>query len=267
MQLQGFWYPSTLYFFSKKRRRVYRTLKIILGDGNNKKIRKIALNLYKNFALNIADYILLINWNKSNWMNFVDLNHADKKMKEITKNGKGVVISTAHIGNWEVAGFIIGYMGYKAHGIGLSQPNKKVEELYREVRKRGNLFVHPFRGGFIGVYRALMKGEIATIVSDRDLNKDGVPVQFFGKCVSFPKGSAVLAYRTGARSIFGCAIRMTDGKYRAYLEPEIIVDRSKSKEEFIKEYVQKFATILENYIRKYPDQWFHFFDYFKEFEC
>jgi lauroyl/myristoyl acyltransferase len=113
----------------------------------------------------------------------------------------------------------------------------------------------------------LKKGEIATIVSDRDLNKDGVPVTFFGKCVTFPKGSAVLAYRTEAKSVFGCAMRISDGKYRAYLEPEIKVDRNKGEKEFVKEYVQKFASILENYIKRYPDQWFHFFDYFREFEC
>ena len=254
-------------FFIRKRRQVFHTLKIILNNEDQKLIRKTAINLYKNFALNITDYFLLFTWNKNNWRNFVDLNGVDKKMADLTLNGKGVVVSTAHIGNWEVAGFIIGYMGYRANGIGLPQPDKKTEELYREVRTSGNVFVHPFKGGAVGVYKALRRGEIATIVSDRDLNKDGIPVQFFGKCVTFPKGSAVLAYRTGVKSVFGCAIRVADGKYKAFLEPEIAIDRDKEEKEFVKEYVQKFAFILESYIKKYPDQWFHFFDYFKEFKC
>ncbi|MCD6426674.1 MAG: lysophospholipid acyltransferase family protein [Caldisericaceae bacterium] len=254
-------------FFAGKRRRVHKTLRIIMEGKSEKEIKKTALRLYENFALNITDYFLLFTWNKENWQDFAELNGVDKKMKELASSGKGVMVSTAHIGNWEVAGFIVGYMGYKAHGIGLPQPNKKVDELYREVRRKGNLFVHPFKGGAIGVYKALKRGEIATIVSDRDINKDGVPVQFFGRCVTFPKGGAVLAYRTGAKAVFGCAIRVADGKYRAFLEPEIIVENRNSEEEFVKEYVQKFASILESYIRKYPDQWFHFFDYFEEFKC
>ncbi len=254
-------------FFTRKRRVVFHTLSIILGSDDKKLIKSIALSLYENFSLNITDYFLLFTWNKKNWMDFVDLNGADEKMKRFMQAGKGLIVPTAHIGNWEVAGFIMGYMGYNAHGIGLPQPNEKVEELYKEVRRKGNLFVHPFKGGAIGVYKALKRGEVATIVGDRDLNSDGIPVRFFGRCVSFPKGNAILAYRTGARSVFGCAIRIADGKYKAYLEPEIIVDRNKGEDEFVKEYVQEFAAILEDYVKKYPNQWFHFLDYFKEFGC
>ncbi len=254
--------------FTGKRRYVFHTLRIILGRDDEKLIKKYALRLYENFALNITDYFLLFTWNKDNWTDFVDLNGVDKKISALASYGNGVIVPTAHLGNWEVAGFIVGYMGYKAHGIGLPQPDEKTEKLYEEVRRKGNVFVHPFNGGAIGVYKALKRGEIATIVSDRDLNKDGVPVKFFGRCVTFPKGSAVLAYRTNAKNVFGCAIRIADGKYRAYLEPEIIVEKEgKSEEEFVREYVQKFATILESYIKKYPDQWFHFFDYFEAFKC
>jgi len=78
-----------------------------------------------------------------------------------------------------------------------------MENLYKKMREKGNVLVHPFPGGVIGVYKALKNNEVASIVSDRDINKDGVKTRFFGKCVTFPRGAALLAYRTGARSVFG----------------------------------------------------------------
>jgi len=257
-----------VFIFNKRgRRAVYKNLSVILGTSDKGIIRRAAFRTFINASMHIASDIMLFGWNEKNWLDYVDLNNVDQKMRYYTSFGKGVVVPTAHLGDWEVAGFIVGFMGYKAHGIGLPQPDKRVEELYRKVREKGNVYVHPFPVGIAGVFRAIKNNEIATIVSDRDLMKDGVKVKFFGRCVTFPKGAAVLAYRSGAKSVFGCAIRMKNGKFKAYLEPEINIDRDKGEEEFIKEYVQTFASILESFIRKYPDQWFHFFDYFEEFKC
>lgn len=260
---------GTIDFFlsSKKRKKVLKNLSYILGGADKKKIKRVALNLYRNFAMNIADYFFLsYKWSKEEIGKRIILNGADKKLKELASSKKGIIIPTAHFGNWEVAGFILGYMGYRSHGIGLSQPDKRIEEEYKKMREKANVVVHPVKGGATSVYRALKKNEIASIVSDRDVNKNGIEVNFFGRCVTFPGGTALLAYKSGARSIFGFALR-EEKKYKAYLGPEIIVDRSKGEKAFIKEYVQAFATILESYVRKFPDHWYNFFDYFEEYKC
>jgi len=253
--------------FSKKRRNVLKNLRCILKDVDERRIRRIALNLYENFTMNIADYFfLLFKWNKKELAKRVILDGVNERLKELASSKKGIIIPTAHLGNWEAAGFILGYMGYRAHGIGLSQPDRRMEELYKKMREKGNVFVHPFKGGAVGVYRAIKNNEIASIVSDRDINKDGIKIKFSGKCVTFPGGAALLAYRTGARSIFGFALREGE-KYKAYLGPEIIVDRNKGEKMFMEEYVNKFASILEGYVSRFPDHWYHFFDYFEEFKC
>jgi KDO2-lipid IV(A) lauroyltransferase len=205
--------------FYKQRRKVLKNLRCILRDENEKKIRSTAFNLYKNFLTNIVDYLLLFThekkWIKSRFIVGV----VDEKLKELASSKKGIIIVTAHLGNWEAAGFILGYMGYRAHGIGLPQPDDRMEKLYKKMREKGNVIVHPFPGGVIGVYKALKNNEIASIVSDRDINKDGVETEFFGKCVTFPRGAALLAYRTGARSVFGFAVK-EKGKYKACISPE-----------------------------------------------
>jgi len=260
---------ATLDFllFPRKRRKVLKNLSYILKDEGKKKVRRVALNLYRNFAMNIADYFFLsFKWDREEFGERIILNGADEKLQELASSKKGIIIPTAHLGNWEVAGFILGYMGYRSHGIGLPQKDKRIEEQYKKMREKANVLVHPVKGGAASVYRALKNNEVASIVSDRDVNKDGIKVNFFGRCVTFPGGTALLAYKSGARSIFGFALR-EGKKYRAYLGPEIIIDRSKGEKAFIKEYVQTFATILENHIRRFPDRWYNFFDYFEEYKC
>jgi len=156
--------------------------------------------------------------------------------------------------------------GFVAHGIGLPQKEEDVEKFYEELRKRFNVIVHPFQGGFIGAYKGVKNGDIATIVSDRDLNKDGVCVEFFEKNVTFPKGASVLAYRTKVNSVFATLIREHDG-YKVYFSEKFDIDFNLEESEFSKQYVSKFASVLEKFVRMYPTQWFHFFDYFEEYKC
>lgn len=256
-----------LYFvFDPRKHKVIRNLRNAITDEKHCKIILLSISLYINFARNLADYFELFVRDFSYFAPIIDLGDVESRIKEILKDGKGAIIVSLHIGNWEIAGHIVGSFGYKVHGIGLLQPDARVEKLYEELRKSGNVVVHPLSYGALSVYKALKMNEIAAIVSDRDVNHDGVPVTFFKRCVKFPGGAALLSYRTGARSFAGCLVRFGN-KYRVEMSDEISIDRNIDEASYIKQYVQKVAEFNEYLIKKYPDQWFHFFDYFKEFSC
>jgi KDO2-lipid IV(A) lauroyltransferase len=248
-----------------KRKAVLKNIEAITGISDRKIVRHLAYSLYVNFALNIIDYCRFLERNEELLKKTVDFAGVKERLGELSSSGRGVIVITAHLGNWEIAGLLVGFLGFKPHGIGLPQGDPRIEQLYKKLRSSWNVTVHPFKGGALGVYKALRQNEIASIVSDRDINHDGVSVNFFGRKVRFPKGAATLAYKTGARSVFGYAIR-ENTRYKAIISPEIIIDKSKNEQEFVQEYVQEFARLLEEAIKKYPDQWFHFFDYFKEYE-
>jgi lauroyl/myristoyl acyltransferase len=253
-------------FGTTKRRTVIKNISQITGLDDRRKIKALAYSLYVNFALNIVDYFRFLDRNEEAFKKTVDFADLKERLQELASSNNGTIIITAHLGNWEVAGFLVGYLGFKPHGIGLAQKDAKVDELYKKLRTSWNVTVHPFNGGAIGVFKALKQNEIASIVSDRDINHDGSKMCFFGQCVTFPKGAATLAYRTGARSVFGYTIR-ENGHYKAIISPEIIIKRSVSEQDFVRMYVEKFTQLLEDAISKYPDQWFQFFDYFKEYKC
>jgi KDO2-lipid IV(A) lauroyltransferase len=250
--------------FDRKKVYVLRNLRNITNESGVK-LFLLGIDFYKQFALNIADYFIVVVKGFDKIKILTPKEEVLSKLNEL-KGGKGLVIPTAHLGNWEVAGVLVGSLGFRAHGIGLPQKEEDVEKFYEELRKRFNVIVHPFQGGFIGAYKGVKNGDIATIVSDRDLNKDGVCVEFFGKDVTFPKGASVLAYRTKVNSVFATLIRERDG-YKVYFSEKFDIDFNLEESEFSKQYVSKFASVLEKFVRMYPTQWFHFFDYFEEYKC
>jgi len=252
------------FLFDRKKVYVLRNLRNITNKSGVK-LFLLAIDFYKQFALNIADYFIVVVKGFDKIKILTPKEEVLNKLNEL-KGSKGLVIPTAHLGNWEVAGVLVGSLGFKAHGIGLPQKEEDVEKFYEELRKRFNVIVHPFQGGFIGAYKGVKNGDIATIVSDRDINKDGVCVKFFGKNVTFPKGASVLAYRTKVNSVFATLIREHDG-YKVYFSEKFDIDFNLEESEFSKQYVSKFASVLEKFVRMYPTQWFHFFDYFEEYKC
>jgi Lauroyl/myristoyl acyltransferase len=252
------------FLFDRKKVYVLRNLRNITNKSGVK-LFLLGIDFYRQFALNIADYFIVVVKGFDKIKILTPKEEVLSKLNEL-KGGKGLVIPTAHLGNWEVAGVLVGSLGFKAHGIGLPQKEEDVEKFYEELRKRFNVIVHPFQGGFIGAYKGVKNGDIATIVSDRDINKDGVCVKFFGKNVTFPKGASVLAYRTKVNSVFATLIREHDG-YKVYFSEKFDIDFNLEESEFSKQYVSKFASVLEKFVRMYPTQWFHFFDYFEEYKC
>lgn len=254
------------YVFDKRKNLVINNIRDILGEKPLLILISLSLKLYINFAKNFADYFELFVRDFTFFEPLIDFSNLKEKLDEVLSEGKGIIFVSLHVGNWELAGHLLGSLGYRTHGIGLIQKDPRVEELYRKVREKGNVIVHPLSSGAFGVYKALKVNEIAAIVSDRDINHDGIPVNFLGKCVKFPAGAAFLSYKTGTRSFAACLVREKK-KYKIIMSDEIKVDRNLKETEYIYNFVQQVAYFTEETIKKYPDQWFHFFDYTKEYSC
>lgn len=254
------------FLFDPKKKFVMKNMRYIKKGIKQLEAFFLAEKVYANLAMNIADYFELFVRDFGFLARYIDRGNINDRIKDVLKEGKGLIVVSLHVGNWEVAGHLLGFFGIRTHGIGLLQQNEKIESLYREMRTKGNVVVHPLSGGMLGVYKALKMNEVAAIVSDRDINHEGVPVRLFGECVKFPRGAAVLSYKTGARSFIGCMVR-EGRRYKIILSDEIRIDTKYGEDYFIREYAQKIADFTEVIASLYPDQWFHFFDYFKEYSC
>ncbi|MDD5454683.1 MAG: lysophospholipid acyltransferase family protein [Candidatus Ratteibacteria bacterium] len=265
---------SDMYFLfhNKNRKAVLSNFdKIPLGKNKHEAAR----TMFHNFSKSLADFLFISQLDKNNWRNWVKTID-EKKFDEAYRQKKGVIALTAHIGNWELGGIILSLMGYPISAIVLPQKNRAVNDIFFKQRLEKGLKPIFLGQSLIEGVRKLRKGEVLAIVGDRNIgfsksirdktpNKTmGVEVNFFGRKVYFPKGPAILAYWTQALILPGFTVRDNDDKYTLYFENPIQIERCKNKEEFIKINTQKIASVIEKYVRHYPEQWCVFEEVWQE---
>jgi KDO2-lipid IV(A) lauroyltransferase len=93
------------------------------------------------------------------------------------------------------------------------------------------------------------------MLSDQDAGSDGVIVEFLGRPASTPKGPAAFALKTGAS--LACSFIIREGsKQKIVIEPPFDITPTGNKDEDIKQLTQAYTSLLEKYVREYPDHWF-----------
>ncbi|MCK4427671.1 MAG: lysophospholipid acyltransferase family protein [candidate division Zixibacteria bacterium] len=107
-----------------------------------------------------------------------------------------------------------------------------------------------------GIIKALRNNRFVAMLSDQDAGNDGTVVDFFNRPASTPKGPAAFALKMNAPIIMGFIIRESREKQKVVIEKPIFIDKSKNKEDNIQSLTQAYTSVLEEYIRKYPDHWF-----------
>lgn len=214
--------------------------------------------IYIQFAKYLVDFFRIPKVNKIFIEKHVILEGLER-IKKALENGRGGILLTAHLGSWELGGAILGSLGFEVEAIALSHRNHWVNEFYVKQRCLGGVRSIPLSAALKGAIQGLSENHLIAIVGDRDYTRQGIPVSFLGKTVSFPKGTAYLALKTEAPVIPVFTIRQEDGKIRMIFEEP--VDRSGvtgCDDEAVTALTQRCAQRLEEKIRWYPAQWLVF---------
>lgn len=175
----------------------------------------------------------------------------DKALAE----GKGVVIGTPHLGNWDLGAAWFAARGYR--------PTTVVEPIeppalfewfcsYRRALGMGIVPLGPDSGSIL--LKKLREGLMVGLVCDRDLAGNGIEVEFFGERTTFPAGPATLALRAGAPLMAGANFFEGDA-HRCIMRPAIDTSRQGTIREDITRITQALAAEFETLIRRAPEQW------------
>ena len=173
------------------------------------------------------------------------------------RRGKGVLYLTGHIGAWELSSFAHALYGFPLHYMARPIENRRIDALVNAYRCRsGNRPI--FKNESARVTLRVLKdaGTIGILADQNTMPSEAVFVDFFGKAASTTTGIARLALHTGAAIVPGYAVWDEQlGKYRLRFERPVELTRTGDAERDILENTQKFTKVLEEVIRKYPDQW------------
>ena len=135
--------------------------------------------------------------------------------------GKGVLLLTAHLGNWEVGGLMLAQMKQPIHVVLVPDIFPGVERQRRRLHEASGVTEIRVDRSFVptlSVLRALSGNGIVAMQGDRDFDNTGVAVPFFGREAFFPRGPLRVAMASGATVLPAFIVRMPDGRYRAIVE-------------------------------------------------
>ena len=171
--------------------------------------------------------------------------------------GKGVLFLTGHMSAWELAPFAQGLFGYPLHFLVRAIDNARVDALITRYRcLSGNSPIEKNQSAR-AVLKVLAAGGTVGVLADHNtLHTEGVFVDFFGIPACTTAGLARFALHTDAAVVPGflhwdASLR----KYRLCFGPAIELVRSGDDARDIRENTQRFTRAVENYVRRYPDQW------------
>jgi Kdo2-lipid IVA lauroyltransferase/acyltransferase len=170
---------------------------------------------------------------------------------------KGVLFLTAHFGGWELSAFTHSMHGHWMYVVMRAMDNVYIDRLIREYRTmHGNKTVD--KDNFVrGLLAAMKCGDVVGILMDTNMTPpQGIFVDFFGIQACTASGLARIALRTDAAVVPTFTIWDSSlGKYRLRFDPALELIRTGDLEADIRANTQLFTKRIEDYVRKYPDQW------------
>ncbi len=171
--------------------------------------------------------------------------------------GKGVILISAHFGNFPLMIATLASHGYRVSTLMRSMRDLKAEEFFCEVRQKLNIrsiMVQPRWASVQKCLTALRNNEILVIPIDQHAGAGGVFVDFFGKPAATPGGPVIFALRSGA-PILPVFILREGEEQKIIIEPAVELCSGNDKEEIAEKTMAKLTKIVESYVREHPEQW------------
>lgn len=262
------------YLLMAETRRAVRKniLGVSRGRWSPKKVEVMTRKTFQNYGQYLLDYMVMHRISPSNKKRWVEEEAGEVHILEALREGKGVICITPHLGNWELGGLLFAFKGGRLNVLTLDERDRDIKSFREEMRRRRgirNIYIDPKDDSPVAVIdavRALRQNEIVALLGDRIESQKTMRFDFFGEKTSFPIGVALLAMATGAPVLPVFVVMEKNRKYRGIIEPPIRFDPATrdDREGVIREGMDALIKKFEEYIEKYPDQWYNFYSYWEK---
>jgi len=252
-------------FFVEARMNVEKNLSHVYSD--RRKIKSATKKIFLNYGGYIAD------WAKLNYVNPTKISkwfssfEGRDVIEQALCRGKGVILVTAHLGNWELGGLFFSHANIPINVITAQDVVEGIANVRKEARTFHNVKTITMDKNslfFVDIINALQRNEIVAMLIDRYEGGNGVSVDFFGKPALFPVGPILLARSTGAAVVPAFTVLGPDGKYKGIIDSIVDMGFSDDREKDIKFNLAKIVQIVEKYIVEYTHQWYNFVSLWKD---
>ncbi len=260
------WFVALYFFFFTEKTHIANFYKQAF-KLSGKKLRKYIFSNFYTFSKVILDRISILAGFKSN---FTFEYEGEEHLINLGKGGAGGFIIGAHAGNWEVAGKLFTRLNTPVHILMYDGERSEIKEII-ERTTGGKAFnvIYIKENDISHIYainEAIKKGELIAMHGDRFLSGNkSHECDFFGKTALFPTGPYYLASSLKAPVCFVSTMKEGRKHYHFYATPPEFVQQGKANrktlETDVKIFAEKYAKNLENTLRKYPLQWFNYYNF------
>lgn len=251
----GGWLAYSL--LAGERRKTESNLKLALGsERSDTELRAISRAVFGHLGQNLVEWISLAKFTPSNIDSIIEVRGLER-MRAGLAQGRGVILIGSHFGNWElICPVLVMKLGVPeitvvGRRIYFDKYNELIVRARREKGVRTFYRDDPPRR----ILGALKQNQVVGLVPDQDVDSvDGIFVNFFGRPAYTPTGPARLA-RAARAVLIPCFMIRQGSRYRFEICDPIEVDMARGKDEAIREATEGWSRVVEDTIRRYPEQW------------
>jgi Kdo2-lipid IVA lauroyltransferase/acyltransferase len=247
----------SVYLLHPRLRHVgYRNLRLALPEKSKREHRKIVRGVFRTLGRQLADFCQFPSYDGRN-IETLAVYEGFECYDSARARGKGVLFVTAHLGGWEIGSFAHAIYGNSMQVVVRPLDNPYLDRLvngHRTLHGNKTFGKQEFARGLISAMRA---GETVGLLMDQNMTPpQGVFVDFFGVPACSASGIARVAMKTDAAvvpafTIWDPVLR----KYRVHFDPAVALIRTGNHEADVIANTAKFTKVIEEFVRKYPDQW------------
>ncbi len=245
------------FLISRQRKKILENLKQAYGDTKKpEEMEAIGQQVMGHMLQTGVDFLRLSRMPKEKIASLVDVGDAFSLCKDILQEGKGLIIMTPHMGNWELLAGIFSLQGFHGAVVGKQIYYEPYNRWIVGLRQAVGVYTIYSHEAVRGIRDHLRKNEIIGLLPDQDMDSvRGVFVDFFGKSAYTSVAPVKLAVSNQAPILTAFLIRTAGDRYRLLvgklIRPKIEGDRDLA----IRQYTEEWMHNFEEVIRQHPEQW------------
>jgi len=240
---------------ARHRRNALRSLRVAFGELSDRERKKIARDFFIFLSQGALEILYFLrNPRRLDDVRVEGLTH----LQDGLNKGKGVILLTAHLGNFPLLSLKLANLGYAVNFVARPMRDAKTGDYLHQLRTAAGvktILSYPRRACVSAILEALRKNEIVFIQMDQNFGTGGVWVRFFGKLAATPVGPIIFGLRAGAAIIPAYIFREARGKHCIRVFPREPLKTAADKDQTILVNAVHFSRVIESWIRQVPSQW------------
>ncbi len=243
------------FLIVKKRRNIaISNLRMVFSDKSDDEIKSIARESFVNLGKTLVEFLRLPKYRKDQLLEIVKIDGEENLLQAIS-SGKGVLIITAHFGNWELIFHILTLFTDQLFAVAQRFKNQFFDKLVKNYRTIHGGEIIEKTNSIRQVISCLKDRYCVVILGDQDAGNNGIFLNFMGIPASVAKGPVIFAMKADAVVLNVFDIRQSDDSHIIKISDPMRFKCSGNLQEDIRRYTSKLTQCLESMIYKYPSQW------------